>query len=580
MNSIARLFSRRVAVAAGVVALAAGITAPAVLGSSHQKAQSRPGFTGKVQNLVLSDTANGNSASFAIELKAQADISKAYTMKDQNARGRYVYKTLKAEAARTQAPLKAYLDSQGVNYRSFWVANVIFVHAGTRALVENLADRADVKQIEANDASYWLNDMAPQLNPVAALAPSGQESPSTVEWNVNMVHAPQVWAQGFTGQGMVVSNQDTGMRWTHQALKPHYRGWNGSAADHNYNWHDSIHSDISGNGSNPCGFNSVQPCDDNAHGTHTTGTTVGADSDNGGVNEIGVAPGAKWIGCHNMDEGVGRPETYTECFQFFIAPTDLNGQNPDPTKRPDVMNNSWGCPTTELCAPDTLQQIVENTQAAGIFVEVSAGNGGSACSTVNDPPAIYGASFSTAAINSSMALAGFSSRGPVTVDGSNRLKPDIAAPGVNVRSSINTSDTSYQGAGWQGTSMAGPHVVGVVALLWSAIPSMERDVAGTKQLIENTANPNVSAGTQVCGGTGAADIPNNLFGYGLVDALAAYNGGGPPPGWTTVTPIGIDEFGGSSTSDGTYTYEFGGHAFSLRRRTRGRRSRRCRTTRR
>src|SRR6185503_12159930 len=177
-------------------------------------------------------------------------------------------------------------------------------------------------------------------------------------------------------------------------------------------------------------------------------------------------------------------------------------------------------------------------------------------------------SFSTAAINSSMALAGFSSRGPVTVDGSNRLKPDIAAPGVNVRSSVNTSDTSYEG-GRSGTSMAGPHVVGVVALIWSARPDLERDIAGTKALLENTANPNVSAGTQVCGGTGAADIPNNLFGYGLVDAQAAYEGGPPPPppppppGWTTATPIGIDEFGGSSTSDGTYTYVFGGHAFSL-----------------
>src|SRR5204863_6527494 len=187
------------------------------------------------------------------------------------------------------------------------------------------------------------------------------------------------------------------------------------------------------------------------------------------------------------------------CFQFFIAPTDLSGGNADPTKRPDVMNNSWGCPTTELCAPDTLQQIVENTQAAGIFVEVSAGNGGSGCSTVNDPPAIYDASFSTAAIDSGANLAGFSSRGPVTVDGSNRLKPDIAAPGVNVRSSMNTSDTAYQG-GWSGTSMAGPHVVGVVALIWSAFPDMERDIAGTKALLEASANPTVHAGSQVCGG--------------------------------------------------------------------------------
>ena len=143
------------------------------------------------------------------------------------------------------------------------------------------------------------------------------------------------------------------MRWTHNALKPQYRGWNGSTADHNYNWHDSIHS-----GGGACGPNTQAPCDDNGHGTHTTGTTSG---DDGAGNQIGVAPGAKWIGCRNMDQGNGTPATYTECFQFFIAPTDLNGQNPDPTLRPHVMNNSWGCPPSEGCAPDTLRTIVENT---------------------------------------------------------------------------------------------------------------------------------------------------------------------------------------------------------------------------
>ena len=355
MNSIARLFSRRAAVAAGVVALAAGITAPAVLGSSHQKAQSRPGFTGKVQNLVLSDTANGNSASFAIELKAQADVSKAYTMKDQNARGWYVYKTLKAEAARTQAPLKAYLDSQGVNYRSFWVANVIFVHAGTRALVENLADRADVKQIEANDASYWL-DTAPQLNPVAALAPEAQKSPSSVEWNVTMVHAPDLWSLGYTGQGIVVGNQDTGMRWTHNALKPHYRGWNGTAADHNYNWHDSIHSDIDGDGTNPCGFNSMQPCDDHGHGTHTTGTAVGVDSDNGGQPDRRRAR-------REVDRlpQHGRGHRPARDVHGVLPVLHRSDRSQRPERRSDasardVINNSWGCPASELCAPDTLQR--------------------------------------------------------------------------------------------------------------------------------------------------------------------------------------------------------------------------------
>ena len=91
------------------------------------------------------------------------------------------------------------------------------------------------------------------------------------------------------------------------------------------------------------------PCDDNGHGTHTTGTTSGDDG-TPGVNQIGVAPGAKWIGCRNMDQNVGRPETYTECFEFFIAPWDLNHQSPNPTLRPHVMNNSWGCPASELCA--------------------------------------------------------------------------------------------------------------------------------------------------------------------------------------------------------------------------------------
>src|SRR5438034_2169728 len=166
------------------------------------------------------------------------------------------------------------------------------------------------------------------------------------------------------------------------------------------------------------------------------------------------------------------------------------------------MNNSWGCPTSELCAPTTLQTIVENTQAAGILVEVAAGNAGPNCNTVEDPPAIYDAAFSTGAtqVNAANMLAGFSSRGDVTADGSHRPKPNISAPGVNVRSSTNGSDTEY--TIFSGTSMAGPHVVGVVALLWSAYPSLKRDVAATRALLQSTANHNVDVSPdQVCGGT-------------------------------------------------------------------------------
>lgn len=464
----------------------------------------------KIAPQVLDDTADGKSASVVILLSEQADVSAAYAMKDQDERGWYVYKTLTKHAERTQAPLKAFLESQGKTFQSFWAANMI-VTTADRYLVESLAGRADVARIDPNKPARWIED--PEVANFGVSSPDTR-SPEAAEWGVLNVNAPAVWALGFNGTGIVIANQDTGVRWTHNALKPKYRGWNGSAADHNYNWHDAIHS-----GGGSCGANTVAPCDDNGHGTHTTGTTSG---DDGAGNQVGVAPGAKWIGCRNMDQGNGTPATYTECFQFFIAPTDLAGNNPNPTLRPHVMNNSWGCPASEGCVTRAeLETIVSNTEAAGIFVEVSAGNSGPGCSTVADAPAIYSSSFSTGAFDISNTLATFSSRGPSTFYTPNLLKPNISAPGVNVRSTTRTSDTSF--GNLSGTSMAGPHVTGVVALLWSARPQLLRNIAATKALLQNTANPAVTVVAQTCGGTLSTQIPNNSFGYGRVDALAAVN---------------------------------------------------------
>ena len=67
-----------------------------------------------------------------------------------------------------------------------------------------------------------------------------------------------------------IGGADTGYQWDHPALKNGYRGWNGVAANHDYNWHDSIHA-----GGGVCGPNMSQPCDDQGHGTHTMGTAVG-----------------------------------------------------------------------------------------------------------------------------------------------------------------------------------------------------------------------------------------------------------------------------------------------------------------
>jgi serine protease AprX len=478
-------------------------------------AANRPGDD-KISSQVLADTEAGD-ASIVILLADQADVSAASNMTDQDARGWFVYNTLTQHAARTQAGLRAFLESRGASYQSFWAANMI-VTRGDRSLVESLASRSDVARVDSNNAVRWIED--PEVaNPI--LGPAAPDAETAVEWGVANVNAPAVWAQGYTGTGIVIGNLDTGTRWTHKALKPKYRGWYGAAADHSFNWHDAIHT-----GGGVCGENITEPCDDSGHGTHTAGSAVG---DDGAGNQIGVAPGAKWIGCRNMDQGDGTPARYTECFQFMLAPTDLAGNNANPAFRPHIVNNSWGCPASEGCTTRTeLETIINNVQAAGIFVVVAAGNSGPGCSTVSEAPGIYSASFSVGAIDINNLLAGFSSRGPSSYYSPALLKPELSAPGANVRSSTNSSDTTY--VSLSGTSMASPHVSGVVALLWSARPQLLRNIAATKTLLENTANPLVTVSpVQTCGGISSSQIPNNSFGYGRIDALAAVNAAPAPP---------------------------------------------------
>jgi subtilisin family serine protease len=244
------------------------------------------------------------------------------------------------------------------------------------------------------------------------------------------------------------------------------------------------------------------------------GTMIGLDS----VNEIGVAPESKWCACRNMERGNGSPYTYLECFEWFLAPTDLNNENPDPTKAPHVINNSWGCPPSEGCDStnwEILDIAISNLRMAGVVVVASAGNSGSGCSSVDDPPAMFENSFSVGATAENDTIAGFSSRGPVIIDGSNILKPNVSAPGVRVRSSVPGGGYSNS----SGTSMAGPHVAGAVALIICANPELAGKVDLIEDILEQTAVPKTT--DQFCGTVLGSEIPNHTYGYGRIDVLEA-----------------------------------------------------------
>ncbi len=485
----------------GSTLILAGLLVMAMLGTL--RASSPPFRPTAIAPQVWEATAGGAQADVLLFLEKQADLGAAEEIPTREERGRYVYEALRTTALRSQAAVRAELNGAGVDFRPFYVANMIALR-GDRDLLMQLAARPEVARIVANPS---VRQELPEPEPDAFRS----QALEGIEWNIRQVNADEVWALGYTGEGVVVAGQDTGYDWDHPALIEQYRGSNGITVTHDYNWHDAIHSPGS-----DCGADSPFPCDDLRHGTHTMGTMVG---DDGEGNRIGVAPGAQWIGCRNMKEGWGTPATYAECFEFFLAPYPVGGDpftDGEPSLAPHVINNSWTCPPWEGCEPDTLQIVVENVRAAGILVVASAGNGSSRCGSIQDPPAIYDAAFSVGATNSADEIASFSRRGPVTVDGSGRRKPDVSAPGVSVRSSV--PGGGYQG-GWSGTSMAGPHVAGTAALLWSAAPSLMGDVDATEQIIGRTARPRMT--TQGCGGDSADDVPNNVYGWGIVDALEA-----------------------------------------------------------
>jgi subtilisin family serine protease len=413
-----------------------------------------------------------------------------------------VYDRLRARARSAQADTRRWLDARGIPWRTLYIVNALAVE-GDLDLARALSERGEVARIVGDPVVRAIEPEAEQ----DSLAPAG------IEWNVSAVHADTVWtSDGVRGEGIVVASADSGVEWSHPALKAKYRGWDGTTASHDFNWHDAI-------------ADTTTPFDDLNHGTHTVGTMVG---DDGGANQIGVAPGAKWIACKNMNVGNGSPSSYLECLQFFLAPYP-HGGDPEtdgvPSLAPQVVNNSWYCPPSEGCDNATLLDAFAALRSAGILSVGAVGNHGPACSSAAYPPEFYADALSVGATMSSLALASYSARGPVTADASNRLKPELSAPGSGVRSSIPGSTYSLM----SGTSMASPHVAGAAALLWSARPGLRGRIDITRCLLtRGTSFTITTTPGETCGGTSGAVRPNNLFGWGLLDASNAIHLGPDP----------------------------------------------------
>ncbi|RPF23336.1 S8 family serine peptidase [Myceligenerans xiligouense] len=442
----------------------------------------------KLTDTLRARLGTGKSGDFWIRFEQTADLERATTITDWAERGRYVYDELTAAAKRSQADVVAELRSAGADHETYWINNSVLVTDGDLELATRLAAEPEVASVHERVA-------VEPIEPVEQ-HPAGEAGTASVEWGVEAINAPAAWDLGHTGEGITVATVDSGADLEHPALAPHYRGAaEDGTVNHDYNWFDA---------SGSCGGD---PCDNAGHGTHVMGTMVG---DDGGDNQIGVAPGAEWIaanGCHSCSDA-----DLLASGQWMLAPTRADGSQPNPALRPHVVNNSWG---SQLPGDinDFFADEIAAWEAAGIFGVWAAGNAGEAGCQSTSSPGANAATYSVGATTSEGEIAGFSSRGPGE-DG--MIQPNIAAPGQEVRSSV-------PGGGYEvasGTSMAAPHVTGAVAVLWSAVPSLIGDIPVTRDLLDASA---VDHADDECGGT---PENNNVYGEGDLDVLALVEAAG------------------------------------------------------
>ncbi len=449
----------------------------------------------------LSAISDGTMVSIIVYLTEQADIASIDTQlrktrASRQARHEKVVRALKEASARSQAPILACLAGavkrgDATGFTPYWISNIVIVEA-TKGEVHRLESRPDVGFIEPN---FTFS----KTDPVAAGTGGPHPTGIGVTPGIKAINADRVWRElGITGAGRLVANLDTGVDGNHPALASRWRGTlpgvRPSAA-----WLDLVYG------------GSQFPVDYNSHGTHVMGTMTGLGEASG--DSIGVALGAYWIACNAIDQNAG-PEFDNDvihAFQWFADP-DSNPATVDDV--PDVVENSWRVNEYfggYVDCDSRWNSVIDNCEAAGVVVMFSAGGEGPGSQTIGSPADRADTPFNCFSIGAVDAsnygypypIASFSSRGPSGCD-SVSIKPEVCAPGVDIYSSV--PGGGYQG-GWSGTSMAGPHVAGVVALMREANPDLTVDQI--KHALMATAHD-----------FGSPD-EDNTYGMGFIDAYDA-----------------------------------------------------------
>ncbi|RHY97515.1 hypothetical protein DYB31_016594, partial [Aphanomyces astaci] len=382
-----------------------------------------------------------------------------------------VVHSLKEHTRTSQAPVKLLLANQStaVEVDTTWIDCSMYIDKATSDLIEEINALGVVRVIHFPDEN------------AVGESKSDDQQESAVnninQWGINKIQAPELWAKGIKGDGIVVGIIDKGVRHTHKWLSSNWR--------QEYGWFDPYD-------------NTELPNDPTGHGTSVTSIIVGTQG-------IGVAPNAQWIACKGLHTTMKIQRLLMKCAQFMLCPHDRYGNNADCSKAPHVINNSFGHPTDIY----NMEEMIAAWRAAEIIPVFSNGNYG--CN-ISSYPAVSPHVIAVGATDRDDRLWRKSSLGPSR---RNRLKPDISAPGVGIRSASNVSDEKDTRS--TGTSLAAPHVSGAIALYLSENKGASYDEVYTA-LANNVDTDTLTLPNNICGvKVTNTQYPNNIYGYGRLN---------------------------------------------------------------